>query len=328
MRLSLLLLLPGLLAPHSALERVSPSPLAPDSTPRVFAPGIISGPASDASPAFTPDGHTVFFTRSSPSQSVIMVSQWRDGVWTEPVIAPFSGEWRDIEPTMAPDGSYLIFASNRPANGAGKALDGFWNGTPQPGKGGNLWRVDRTRSGWSTPRRLPDIINSHIATYSPSISADGTLYFMQPTGSATRFHLFCAKLRNGTYDTPVQLPFSTNDSTGDFDPAVSADGSFIIFSSARAPAKATSLFVAFRDAKGSWSEPQYMGDSVNSGAPNIEARLSPDNHTLYFSNTWVAPVSQPQTVAQTKSALAAMSSWANGLQNIWAVRVDIRRDAR
>jgi Tol biopolymer transport system component len=328
----LLLLLSGLVSPQSARERsarhVARTAFASDSAPRVFAPGVISGPANDASPAFTPDGHTVFFTRSNASQSAILVSQLRNGAWTAPTIASFSGEWRDIEPTMAPDGSYLIFASNRPAASNGKALDGFWNGTAQPAKGGNLWRVDRTRTGWSAPRRLPDIINSHVATYSPSIAADGSLYFMQPTGKSTKFHLFRAQYRNGSYETPVQLSFSTDDAVGDFDPAVAADESFVVFSSGRAPATTTSLFVAFRNADGSWSAPQYMGDSVNSGAPNIEARLSPDDHTLYFSNSWVAPASQPQSISQTTSALSAMSSWNNGLQNIWFVRMDAHRSAR
>jgi Tol biopolymer transport system component len=298
-----------------------------DSTPRVFAPGVISGPADEASPAFTPDGRTVFFTRSNPNQAAILVSQLRNGSWSTPAIASFSGEWRDIEPTMAPDGSYLIYASNRPATGNGKALDGFWNGSAQPGKGGNLWRVNRTRTGWGEPQRLPDIVNGHVATYSPSIAADGSLYFMQPTGASTKFHLFRARYRNGSYETPVQLSFSTDDAYGDYDPAVAADESFIVFSSGRPPAKTTSLFVAFRNQDGSWSSPEYMGDSVNAVAPIIEARLSPDNRTLYFSSTWVAPVAQPQTRVQTSSALAAMASWNNGLHNIWSVPMNAHRSA-
>jgi hypothetical protein len=29
-------------------------------TPQVFAPGVVSGPANDGSPAFSPDGNTIF----------------------------------------------------------------------------------------------------------------------------------------------------------------------------------------------------------------------------------------------------------------------------
>jgi transposase len=77
--------------------------------PTIFSPGVISGPANDASPAFSPDGKVVYFTRGG----AIMMSHLRRGHWTKPKIASFSGKWRDCEPAMAPDGSFLIFASSR-----------------------------------------------------------------------------------------------------------------------------------------------------------------------------------------------------------------------
>src|ERR1700757_3289619 len=82
-------------------------------SPRLFAPGVISGPANDLSPVFTPDGNTVYFNRSNDSVSVILVSTLSHGVWSTPTVAPFSGKWNDIEPAMSPDGSFLVFASNR-----------------------------------------------------------------------------------------------------------------------------------------------------------------------------------------------------------------------
>ncbi len=116
---------------------------AQDLKPALFAPGVISGPVDDASPAFTPDGKTVYFYRGGSALGrVILVSHLRNGKWSAPVIAPFSGQWRDIEPAMAPDGSYMIFASNRPATPGGRALSGFYSSRTIPLGGGNLWRVD------------------------------------------------------------------------------------------------------------------------------------------------------------------------------------------
>jgi hypothetical protein len=46
----------------------------------------------------------------------------------------------------------LVFASNRPATDAGAALDGNYGGAVQPGRGGNLWRVDRMACGASRHR--------------------------------------------------------------------------------------------------------------------------------------------------------------------------------
>ena len=58
--------------------------------PEVFAPGIISGPEHDTAPAFTPDGRTVYFSRSDGNRSTLLVSHLRRAGWTEPQTAPFS----------------------------------------------------------------------------------------------------------------------------------------------------------------------------------------------------------------------------------------------
>ena len=285
--------------------------------PRVFAPGVISGPASDLSPAFTPDGRTVFFTRANSSQSTILVSHLSRGTWSTPQIAPFSGEWRDLEPTMAPDGSYLIFASNRPAEAGGEPLDGFYDGAMRPAVGGNLWRVDRTSRGWGAPHRLPDVVNSNPSIFSPSIVKDGSVYFMQPSGAKTKFHLFRAQFSNGAFMAPVAVGVSTADDIGDFDPAVAADESFMVFSSPRLADKGTSLFIAFHR-NGAWSTPEYMGDTVSfPRGNNIEARLSPDNRTLFFSSSHVEPAPTHPTRAETERGLERMKEWNNGLVNIW-----------
>ena len=130
----------------------------------------VAGPwteARDASPAFTPDGATVLFTRGSGTARRLYVAHRHGDGWSTPVPAPFSKRWMDFEPTMAPDGRYLVFVSNRPARGEGKPLDGRWGGHDYPGRGGNLWRVDRRDGGWGTPRHLPDAVNAGSSTFSP-----------------------------------------------------------------------------------------------------------------------------------------------------------------
>ena len=290
-------------------------------TPTVFAPGVISGPANDLSPAFTPDGKTVFFTRANSSQSVILVSHLSGATWSTPRIASFSGTWRDLEPTMAPDGSYLIFASNRPATAGGRAIDAYYNGAAQPGIGGNLWRVDRTPNGWGEPHRLPDVVNANGSIFSPSIAADGSLYFMKPVGSQTRFHIFRAQFSHGAYEPPVAVAIAAGDSVGDYDPAVAPDESFIVFSSSRMKANGTSLFIAQKQGS-AWSTPAFMGPAVSPPQSNdIEARLGADHRTLYFSTRREVPTGVQDGVTAEKG-LAMMAAWNNGLANIWEVSLD------
>lgn len=295
--------------------------------PTVFSPGVISGPANDLSPAFTPDGRTVFFTRANGSQSLILVSHRSAGRWSTPAIASFSGKWRDLEATMAPDGSFLIFVSNRPATNGGKALDAYYNGAPQPGIGGNLWRVDHTANGWGEPRRLPDIVNANGSIFSPSIAADGSVYFMKPTGAQALFHIFRAQFRHGAYETPVAVPIAAGDDVGDYDPAVAPDESFIVFSSGRMKANGTSLFIAFKNGT-TWGTPAYMGEEISPPhSSDIEARLGGDHRTLYFSTRREVPTGWADGVTGQKG-LAMMDAWNDGLSNIWDVPLDTWLNAR
>jgi Tol biopolymer transport system component len=287
--------------------------------PQVFAPGVISSAAHDSAAAFTPDSRSIYFGRSSAAASFILVSHRTKSGWSKPAIAPFSGQWLDMEPAMAPDGSYLIFVSNRPATSGAAPLDGAINGVAQLGKGANLWRVDRIKGGWSQPTRLPDIVNASTSTYAPSVAANGDLYFMRPDDQTARFRIFTARRTAQGYGAPVPLPFSDGQST-DVDPAVAPDQSFIVFGSGRHAKKDIDLFISFRRG-GGWSEPAYLGDQINGPTSDAEPRLAPDHHTLYFSSERLAPVSQPIAPGDANRVLRDMTTWNNGQYNIW--RVDL-----
>ncbi len=273
------------LAPCAAFAQTTPPP-AP--VPTMFSAEVQWGPQNDASPAFTPDGNTVVFTRRAGTSRQLMISHKQGDTWSQPVVAPFSNVGNSIAPAMAPDGSYLIFVSNRPAVAGGALLDGFYAGKPQPGRGGNLWRVDRKGDAWGTPVRLPDIINSSSSTYDPSVAKDGSIYFTQTGGKTGAFRLFKSTFRNGSLQPPQPLPFSDG-ITEDYDPAVAPDQSFLVFSSERAPAPSDTadLFIVFATASG-WSAPVHIA------ASGFQAHLSPDLSTLYFDNKppgiWTIPL--------------------------------------
>ena len=285
-------------------------------TPQVFGPGTISGAAHDSAPAFTPSGGTVYFGRSNAQQSVILVAD-RDkhGGWTPPRVAPFSGEWNDMEPAMSPDGRFIVFISNRPDVEGGAPVEGFFGGKPQ--KGGRLWRADRTRDGWSPPYRLPDRVNTGTSIYAPSVAADGSVYFMTTDKTTARFRLYRSQYRDGAYENPATLSFSDGTFT-DVDPAVSPDESFLIFGSSRKAGQGIDLFVVFRKGDG-WGDPVHLGDTINSPLSDAEPRLSPDGKTLYFSSERTVPVQFPRTAAQAADDAKRMETWDNGNYNIWQV---------
>jgi hypothetical protein len=277
---------------------------APTATPEVFAPGVISGPANDADPAFTPDGKLLVFSRNG----MLLVSRQAGGKWSAPAIAPFSGQWSDQQPTMSPDGKFLVFVSNRPVR-LGDAQ--------RPS--GNLWRVERIGDGWGEPVHLPATVNRGASTWAPSIAGDGSLYFIERSAPQAPFRLWRSQYRNGSYEAPTPLNFG-DETTQDVDPAVAPDESFIVFGSMHpGPGAHERLYIAFRDANG-WGKPVDLGPTVNSAENDSnEARLGPDRRTLYFSTDRVQPVKLPRTRAQAEADLARIESWDNGNQNIWSI---------
>lgn len=285
----------------------------------IFAPGVISGPADDTSATFSADGRTVYFTRGNSDDYDILTAHFDGSRWSQPVIASFSGHWRDLEPAMAPDGSYLVFASSRPVDGGHKPLDGHWGGQAYPGRGGHLWRVNRQGDGWSAPILLPDTINRFDSTFSPAVAADGSLYFMAATGAGGHFQLYCAHFEDGRYRTPELLPFSAG-RYGGVDPAVAPDQSFIVFASNRPPTPAHDLyaFIAFRS-RGGWSRPTPLWPAVNTLGHIIELRLGPDGHTLYLASNHVVPTEYPKTTGSSVAGLQQMQTWNDGNLNIWSV---------
>ena len=287
-----------------------------DMVPTIFAPGILSGPAHDSAPAFTPSGDVVYFGRSNPQQSTILVSERRaDGLWSEPHIAPFSGTWNDMEPAMSPDGRFLVFISNRPDREDGPKVEGFYNGSKQ--NGGRLWRVDRLNHGWSAPTLLPTSVNTNASIYAPSVAADGSLYFMTPDAGSGKFRLFRAQSHDGSYLSAQPLPFSDGTAT-DVDPAVAPDESFLVFGSGRVTNRGIDLFIVFRDGQ-DWGEPIPLGDDINTPKSDAEPRLAADGQTLYFSSERVVPVQFPRTPEQAQADVVRMQSWDNGNYNIWQV---------
>src|SRR5918911_3421895 len=61
----------------------------PLSEPAIFAEGVVSTGEFDSHPAFTPDGKTLYFLRSTPNFNwwTILVSRFERGRWSTPEVA-------------------------------------------------------------------------------------------------------------------------------------------------------------------------------------------------------------------------------------------------
>jgi Tol biopolymer transport system component len=312
----LLLALSAPLAPSEA-QGAQEAPALPE--PQIFAPGVISGPANDGSPTFSPDGNTLYFTRSTTHWTVILESHKVNGQWSKPTLAPFSGEWPDSSPAMSPDGSYIVFQSTRPAVPLATQPK---PGEPIPGLVSNLWRVDRTASGWSQPVRLPDTVNIGHSIWKPSIAADGAIYLTYIDAKGGK-RLYVSHYVKGAYQPAEPLPFSDG-ALLDVDPEIAPDGSFLVFcSSGRVQGDPKDrLFIVKREGNG-WgavTQIRYAGDEKPYGSStDDEPRLGADHRTLYFSSDRVVPVHFPRAHEQAQRDLERLDLWDNSNTNVWSI---------
>jgi len=312
------LLLTALAALWSAAADVF-AQAAPDAAskplPQLLAPGVISTGDIEFGPALEPDGQTIYFSKGSPGikrVAWIMVSHLRNGAWTTPEIAPFSGRYTDIDPTISPDGKRLFFASTRPLEGKGaepKDLD--------------LWVVEKSGRGWGEPRNLGAPVNSPGIETTTSVTADGTLYLSsagRTPGRAGR-RLYRARLVGGAYQEPEALPAPIDGGEEDSNQYLSPDGSTMLFSSKRPGAPEIALFLS-RFVNGAWTEPVNVDGRLNADYSPYTPLVSPDGKTLYFTSQRGAFDHPPFAPMSYAKFVEAIRGPGNGLADIYTLPIE------
>jgi Tol biopolymer transport system component len=224
---------------------------------------------------FTPDGKTAYFQKGIAWSgiSIIVFSQFKDGGWTEPEVASFSGRYRDSAPFIAPDGKRLFFSSTRPVDGESAKNDL------------DIWFVEKTANGWGEPQNLGAPVNTADQEISPTVAADGTLYFASNrAGARGGADIYRSRLIDGKYAEPETLE-SINSPQYDSGPCVDARGERLFFASSRpGGAGAMDIYVSAHR-NGRWEVPRNVGSSINTPAAELWAALSPDGRYIFFNSS-------------------------------------------
>jgi Tol biopolymer transport system component len=255
------------------------------------------------------------------SDNTILESRSKNGKWSEPEVASFSGVWRDSEPHVAPDGKRLFFVSNRPAKEGETPLVATFGTRTFPGA--NIWYVERKSDGnWGEPIHIEAAMNEYKTVYNPSVARNGTLYFsgVLPDDPAKN-QIYRSIFTNGAYSKPERVSFSDT-KWNHIDPSVDPDERFMVFASNRPGATANSndIFIVFQK-DGKWGEPIALGETVNSPSLENAPVLAPDGKTVYFTSARAAATNFPkkrETFADVKKRLQSIE---NGSRNIWQVDI-------
>jgi len=255
----------------------------PGAEPVLFAPGIVTTGMDTRDVAMTPDGNEIYFCVSVAgySYTAILVSKRIDGRWTEPEVAPFSGnpDWMDLEPFISPGGERFYFLSTRP------------EGDEEPGDQ-DIWVMDREGDRWSEPHNLGLPVNTDAGEFFPSVTLDGTLYFTRSDPLTRENTIWRARQADGVFEEPELLGDNVNAGRARYNASIAPDESYLIIPIAGLEDSrgGTDYYISFRDEDDHWSSPVNMGDQVNSAAGGEwSPYVSPDGNYFFFMSNRTNP---------------------------------------
>jgi Tol biopolymer transport system component len=254
------------------------TPLASD--PELYGAGLFSTGQWDFFVAFTPDQRLVLFCRANDDFSAYDIYETRRDAgepWRAPAKPAFARSWSNADPHISPDGHTLFFISNRP--GPGDSV---------PSKTYDIWTASLESGGrWSEPRLVgPPVSLPGADEWSPSVAANGDLYFgSDRPGGRGGLDLYVARRVKGVYQAPENLGAAINSASGEVEPWIAPDESYLIFSAiGRSDSTGRYDLYLSRHSAGAWQPPVPLS-GVNTRWNEFNQSVSPDGQWLYFSST-------------------------------------------
>jgi Tol biopolymer transport system component len=279
----------------------------------IFAPNDVSTMHNERDMAVSPDGKTICYSLVGVSTAAIVVRKYQNNRWSAPEIAPFSGQYYDIEPFFSPDGKRLYFATNRP--------------TPTlPSKNDfDIWFVEiQANSQWSAPQNAGNVVNTPANEFYPAVTTDGTLYYTAryKTGGKGGEDIWMSKIENGQFQSPSSVSEAVNSDKDEFNAYVSPDGKRLIFSSygRKDDLGGGDLYMAQKDDNGQWQPAVHLKNDINSPKLDYCPFVSPDGKYLFFtSERKKANATKP---IDYKTFVQDLTSTSNGKGDIYWVEIE------
>ena len=312
-------LLAGQDAPYDSAKPLSHATL--------FVPGVISTGDYESHATFTPDGHEIYFLKMAPNFSrwSIFVSHYKNGAWSQPEVAPFSGQYQDADPYITADGKHFYFISDRPVKPGDERQSHH-----------DIWVMDKNdarsprgessvpSADWSAPRHLPAPINSDADEYYPMVLKNGTLYFgSERKGCNGPCDIFRAvPQKDGSYSVE-NLGAPINTAAGEYEAFVTEDEQLMLLAVIKRPDSVGEfdLYLSRKQADGKWSEPTNLGPEINSSARELSPKLSPDGKYVVWMSTRSPALPPKPNQRTTAQVLQDLHSPGNGIGDIYQIDV-------
>ncbi len=196
--------------------------------------GIVNTKSDEFAPTLSADASFIIFNSKRSNKYQDLYISYFDFVknkWKKPTpMLNLNSPYNDETPFLSKDGKILLFSSDRdgslemPKNQFGKIKVSF-----------DLYFSQRTKQGWSSPKKVQGNINTVHHEKSPSISSNKkTLYYtMWKFGNIRHTVIMQAQLKNGIFINPRPLPKIINSGFQELALVESANGDGFYFSSLR-----------------------------------------------------------------------------------------------
>ena len=256
-------------------EAGSAPALRTDAAAEVFAPGIVSTPASEVRIAFSPDGRRALWgaidRSGGPGGWDIFESVREGSAWQPARPVSFDSKANDFDPAFAPDGLGVYFFSNREGGLGGDDIY-FVSFDPKSGAYGSAVNLGAE-------------INTPKDEWAPAVSTDGAtlLFATDGRGGKGKHDLFVASRRNGRWVDARNLD-EVNTAREDLDATFLPGSSSIVLTSGDLEGTVSLYFAPFE--KGRYGTPRLLGAGANvtdvsSFGPAVSAS---EPGVLYFNS--------------------------------------------
>jgi len=259
----------------------------PGPTAKVFAPGLISDTRPktyESNGTFSADGNVYCYARASLNQSQkfdggIFITENTPQGWTAPrlvesIVKSGIPAWG---PCLSPDANsiYFTYAMTKPLSKR------------------NIYRCDRTASGWTRPPvSLGAPLSSPAHELTCCIAMNNSMYIGSgrkgdPFGPSA---IWVAPFVNNTWQQATHISLNNQQEGCPADPGIAPDESFMVFMAKDLPGGCghQDLYLTLRLPDGTWSKFRNLGPRINSPYVEHSPRISPDKKYLFFtrSNGW------------------------------------------
>lgn len=283
----------------------------PSDTAILYKRGIISTNLNEYNITFSPKGDMMLYTIANNTLAnrfyTIFLTEKKQGKWTAPQIASFSGEFSDADPFFDPSGKKVYFISTRPV---------FYNSFKTDF---DIWYVDYENGKFGSPQHLGSDVNSQNDELYPTISENGNLFFSVENG-VNDYDLMVSKYENDNFLKPVSLGDSINTVKTEFDAFVAPDESYVIYTGMNYDENYGSgdLYISYRK-KGYWTKGKNLGNNINTVHMEQCPMVSSDGRFLFFTSFRDSMPFKKIGAMTTEEYLERLNSPLNGLGNIYWV---------